>query len=149
MDETIKNILFYDENIKNDILENQIKLFYKIDDLIYKKECNIHESYFNLWEVLFSQVKNYLTTYGNRITDLIEKLNNDSDDNDNDLNDIDDLNENNNEEINVFLSFTTCKRFDLFEQTINSLINTWNDYKKIDYWFCVDDNSSKVDKEKC
>ena len=33
-------------------------------------------------------------------------------------------------------------------KTINSLINTWNDYKKIDYWFCVDDNSSKLDKEK-
>lgn len=28
------------------------------------------------------------------------------------------------------------------------MINTWNDYKKIDYWFCVDDNSSKLDKEK-
>jgi GR25 family glycosyltransferase involved in LPS biosynthesis/molybdopterin-guanine dinucleotide biosynthesis protein A len=147
LEETIKNILFYEENIKNDILENQIKLFYKIDDLIYRKECNINESYFNLWEVLFSQVKNYLTTYSNRISDLIENLNNDSD-NDEDLNEIDDLNENNNEEIIVFLSFTTCKRFDLFEQTINSLINTWNDYKKIDYWFCVDDNSSKVDKEK-
>ena len=141
IDETVKNIIFYTDNILNDTMENLLKLFYKIDELIYKKECNIDESYFNLWELLFSQVKNYLTTYSNRISDLIENLNNDSE---NDLNDIDD----NNEEIKIFLSFTTCKRFDLFEQTINSLINTWIDYKKIDYWFCVDDNSSKSDKEK-
>jgi len=42
----------------------------------------------------------------------------------------------------VFISFTTCKRYDLFEQTIRSILNQWTDLNKIDYWFCVDDNSS-------
>jgi GR25 family glycosyltransferase involved in LPS biosynthesis len=49
--------------------------------------------------------------------------------------------------INVFISFTTCKRVDLFKQTMGSILNHWLDKEKIDYWFCVDDNSSKKDRE--
>ena len=41
----------------------------------------------------------------------------------------------------------TCKRLELFKETLNSILNTWEDIKKIDYWFCVDDNSSKEDRE--
>jgi len=47
----------------------------------------------------------------------------------------------------VMITFTTCKRLDLFTQTVNSLLNTWLDVDKIDYWFCVDDNSSKEDRK--
>ena len=55
------------------------------------------------------------------------------------------LNERKNKEI--ILTMTTCKRFDLFQKTINSICNTWLDLDKIDFWFCVDDNSSKEDRE--
>ena len=48
----------------------------------------------------------------------------------------------------ILLSMTTCKRFDLFEKTINSIFNQWEDYELIDYWFLVDDNSSKEDTDK-
>ena len=48
----------------------------------------------------------------------------------------------------VFLSFTTCKRFDLFEKTMNSILNTWTDIDKVDYFFCVDDNSTQRDRSK-
>ena len=49
----------------------------------------------------------------------------------------------------ITLSITTCKRFDLFEKTINSLLNCFEeDLDKIDYWFCVDDNSSEEDRQK-
>ena len=48
---------------------------------------------------------------------------------------------------NVFISFTTCKRLDLFKQTMASILNHWLDKEKINYWFCVDDNSSKSDRE--
>jgi len=48
--------------------------------------------------------------------------------------------------VEVFLSFTSCKRFDLFEQTVNSIMNHFLDKEKIDYWFCVDDNSSESDR---
>jgi len=47
----------------------------------------------------------------------------------------------------ILISFTTCKRLDLFKQTIHSILNTWTDYTKIDYWFCVDDNSSEQDRK--
>jgi GR25 family glycosyltransferase involved in LPS biosynthesis len=47
----------------------------------------------------------------------------------------------------VTLSITTCKRFDLFEKTINSVLNCF-DIDMIDHWFCVDDNSSEEDRKK-
>lgn len=48
----------------------------------------------------------------------------------------------------IMLSITTCKRFDLFEKTINSFLNCCADINMIDYWFCVDDNSSQEDRNK-
>ena len=50
--------------------------------------------------------------------------------------------------MNVMFSITTCKRFDLFEKTINSFINCCSDVDKIDYWLCVDDNSNEKDRFK-
>jgi len=47
----------------------------------------------------------------------------------------------------VTLSMTTCKRFDLFEQTMNTLLNCF-DIEEIDEFFIVDDNSSQEDREK-
>jgi len=48
----------------------------------------------------------------------------------------------------VMLSITTCKRFDLFEKTINSFLNCCEDTDLIDIWLCVDDNSSTEDRNK-
>ena len=48
----------------------------------------------------------------------------------------------------VIITFTTCKRLDLFKQTVNSILNMWNDVNMIDYWYCVDDNSSESDRDK-
>lgn len=52
----------------------------------------------------------------------------------------------NKKEGGVFLSITTCKRLDLFKQTMNSILNTWTDLNKVDYFFCVDDCSSEKDR---
>jgi hypothetical protein len=46
----------------------------------------------------------------------------------------------------VIITFTTCKRLDLFQQTVNSILNMWSDVDMIDYWYCVDDNSSEADR---
>ena len=46
------------------------------------------------------------------------------------------------------LSITTCKRFDLFQKTMNSILNCFEDIEKIDFWLCVDDNSSEEDQQK-
>jgi len=48
--------------------------------------------------------------------------------------------------IETIITFTTCKRLDLFKETIGSILNHWMDKEKIDYWFCVDDNSSNDDR---
>jgi hypothetical protein len=55
-------------------------------------------------------------------------------------------NKNINKKIKVFLSITSCKRYDLFEKTINSLLICFKDIHLIDYFFCVDDNSSNDDR---
>jgi hypothetical protein len=43
----------------------------------------------------------------------------------------------------VTLSITTCKRYDLFEKTINSFLHCCQDIYLITRWICVDDNSSE------
>jgi hypothetical protein len=48
----------------------------------------------------------------------------------------------------ILFSITSCKRFDLFEKTINSFITCCKDIDEIDYFLCVDDNSSKEDRKK-
>jgi GR25 family glycosyltransferase involved in LPS biosynthesis len=48
----------------------------------------------------------------------------------------------------VSFTITTCKRFDLFEKTINSFLNCVKDLNLIDFWYCIDDNSSDEDREK-
>ena len=48
--------------------------------------------------------------------------------------------------INVMFTMTTCKRYDLFQQTIHSIKRNWKDVDQIDYFFCVDDNSSMEDR---
>jgi hypothetical protein len=48
--------------------------------------------------------------------------------------------------INIMMTITTCKRFNLFEQTMNSIMKMWKDINIIDYFFCVDDNSSTEDR---
>jgi GR25 family glycosyltransferase involved in LPS biosynthesis len=48
----------------------------------------------------------------------------------------------------IILTITSCKRFELFEKTINSFINNCKDINKVTYFFCVDDNSSQEDRER-
>ena len=123
---TLANILFYKELL---IADTTITLdfFYKVDDIIAKigqiKGEQIDSKIFECWEILFTKIKTHLTKY-NKFTCK------------------------NKDKPKIFLSFTTCKRFDLFKQTINSILNHWTDIDKVDYWFCVDDNSSEYDRKK-
>ena len=48
----------------------------------------------------------------------------------------------------IMFSITTCNKFDSFEKTMNSFLNCCNDFEKIDYWLCVDENSSQEDRNK-
>ena len=53
-----------------------------------------------------------------------------------------------NKKVRVMLSITTCKRYDLFSRTIDSFLSCCLDIDQIDMFFCVDDNSDKIDREK-
>ena len=48
----------------------------------------------------------------------------------------------------VMLTITTCKRLDLFQQTMNSMKRNWKDLDQVSFFFCVDDNSSEEDRAK-
>jgi len=50
--------------------------------------------------------------------------------------------------VNLMFTITTCKRFDLFQQTMNSVKRNWKDLEMVDFFFCVDDNSSIEDRMK-
>ena len=113
---TFGNIQFYD--IKPDAT-----LFEKVDELICKLSRDGHsipQSSFELWNKLIN--KTQLTKY-NPVK-----------------------NKKPSKSPKIILTMTACKRFDLFQQTVNSITNTWTDIDMIDYWFCVDDNSSQEDR---
>lgn len=48
----------------------------------------------------------------------------------------------------ITFTITTCKRYELFEKTMNSFLNCCTDLHLIDKWICVDDNSSEEDRQK-
>lgn len=122
IDFAIMNIQFFQNEIEND--NNKLELFYKIDNLLCEKRYDINiDNGIKLWNRVFKLVKLGLTEYTS-----FEHINSKSP--------------------KVFLSFTTCKRIDLFQQTVNSLLKHCEDISIVDYWFCVDDNSSRNDRNK-
>ena len=157
---TIPNLLFYKELIAADTLSNITKVFYdvnKVFQLICKKNHQISAESYEVWELLFEKCKKQLTKYNNHFSnkDKETKESKESKEEDKTKNQIVKSKEErksipftNNKTPTIFLSFTTCKRFDLFQQTINSLLNHWpkEEIDKIDYWFCVDDNSSEQNR---
>ena len=119
---TMKNLGFYSDHMKTDTAI--LDLFYLIDNII-STECLSQDTY-NTWNTIFEIVRPKLTepisfSHTNGETET---------------------------EIKVFLSFTTCKRIDLFQQTVNSLLAHCSDISLVDYWYCVDDNSSEDDRAK-
>lgn len=50
--------------------------------------------------------------------------------------------------VHILFTITTCKRLDLFEKTMNSVLHCWKDLNRIDSFVCVDDNSSEEDRNR-
>lgn len=46
----------------------------------------------------------------------------------------------------IALTITTCKRFELFERTVESFRRCCRDHERIHEWICIDDNSSAEDR---
>lgn len=81
----------------------------------------VDDDLIQIWHVLFEQVRSILTTY--KFVRIPVK-----------------------ENPSIILTMTSCKRFNLFQQTMNSIINTWTDLSLVDQFIVVDDNSSVEDR---
>ena len=115
------NLVFYKDQIRK-IEFNKEFLFSEYNQFIQRNPKN---EYYPIWDEIFSQYKNNLLNY----------------------NDFNEQKRKNKENPRIFLSMTTCKRFHLFYQTMNSILNTWMDVDEIDYWYIVDDNSTEYEKK--
>lgn len=105
-------------NLANDVLKT---------DLIPE---NLHWDAIETRDINLDHISNWSLAYPKQKIEMITK------------------NMKNKTEINIMFSMTTCKRYDLFEKTVNSFINCCKDIDKIDMWLCVDDNSNTNDCEK-
>jgi len=123
---TIDNVMFYKDQLMKDRYTHRMmtNLEHYISETA-RAGMSVSNGSYNLWNALFALNRSQLARYTsynfkNRRT----------------------------KHVKVMLTFTTCKRYDLFQQTINSIINQWTDIENVDYWFCVDDNSSVEDRNR-
>lgn len=141
----LKQVLHNLVPVYKDLLEKDqytLPMFYALDNIIADhNDLVFDQNIVDLWNSLFKKNRHYLvnasSTSSADITKSIRKNTT-----------ISTSNIAKGIAPRVLISFTTCKRFDLFKETINSIINHWTDVDKINYWFCVDDNSSNDDRQK-
>jgi GR25 family glycosyltransferase involved in LPS biosynthesis len=126
---TMNNLLFYREIIERD---DTLKLFRAVDHLLYKNNDLVyHSNIVELWNILLKQNRLQLTVLDRKMIKKVKLA----------------LEKNATANDKIIITFTTCKRLDLFKETINSILNQWTDVDLVTDWFCVDDNSSKEDRE--
>ena len=118
-DRAFKNLRFHASELNDD--KDTLNLFHKLTEYIHITDEPREMCV--LWDILFKKNRELLT----KPSKFSPKKSSNN---------------------RVMLSMTSCKRLDLFTETVNSILNHWNDADQIDYWFCVDDNSSKEDRSK-
>jgi len=125
----------YRELLENESESTLLILFRAIDTILYCNNDIINNVNINgLWHLLFNKIKTTFVKFNAKV-----KVN--------PLSPQPEEKRLPTTKETIIITFTTCKRFDLFTQTVNSILNTWTDLDKIDYWFCVDDNSSVKERE--
>lgn len=161
---TYSNLMFYRHFFEEDSIAELLRLFYTVDHylaIVAAKNDSYGNEDFETWNRLFVRVKDSLVapcTLTNvsgdeiksefHLTRCAEKLPYLDRNMPVQHPSVVVVNRNRIHAPRVILTFTTCKRFDLFQQTVNSILNMWTDINIIDYWFCVDDNSSEEDRDK-
>ena len=118
---TISNLKYYLDIYKKDSDTNKLDFFYLFDAIFNSLSLNNHILDNKIWESVFDLCRPLLCLSTKNINIVKNKT-------------------------NIMITFTTCKRLDLFKETVFSIINHWNDISKINLWFCVDDNSSIEDR---
>ena len=125
MKQSISNFKYYMEYVSKDKDDNVLQLFYSFDEIINQVSKNneeVNSDMIKIWNFLFDKCRHLLTKP--TIFNFTNRLENPF----------------------ILITFTTCKRLNLFKETIYSILNHWIDLNQIDYWFCVDDNSSSLDR---
>ena len=163
---TYSNLVFYRNFFEEDTYDEILRLFYVVDNflaIIASKNDSYGNEDIETWNRLFMKVKHALVAPCNllKVTDN-SKANCQEFHLSRPIDKLPYLNKNipaqspssniivkrkRNMSPRVIITFTTCKRLDLFQQTVNSILNMWNDIDMIDYWYCVDDNSSEEDRD--
>ena len=134
---TCINLSCYKDQLSYDSTDT-LDFFYKYNDNIQdllNKGIDIDKRIHECWNILFQKNRSKLFELPKNVKTIFNNKTSS------------DKTHNKTKNINVFISFTTCKRLDLFKQTMGSILNHWLDKEKIDCWFCVDDNSSRKDRE--
>jgi len=134
---TLQNLKFYSSYIEKDA--DCLLLFYGVDKLLVEMVNNnisLSNNHFLVWNKLFKKNRDKLMDIKTNMfienkAKLCKRF----------------LEINEFSRPKIILSFTTCKRLNLFIQTVASILNHWLDLDKIDYWFCVDDNSTEEDRD--
>jgi GR25 family glycosyltransferase involved in LPS biosynthesis len=100
--------------------------------------CNFYYDNFasarRLWEKAIAQTPN------KRLLDFLRILQNRANTDENPVPQV--------QKVKILLTMTSCKRYDLFERTVNSFLKNCLDKDLITSWFCVDDDSSKEDRSR-
>jgi GR25 family glycosyltransferase involved in LPS biosynthesis/tetratricopeptide (TPR) repeat protein len=126
---TLHNILlFYKDALMED--KDTLQLFYRVDHVPQPWNNTVLE----LWNILFGLNQEKLTTVTPSMLTAMKSITQQA------------FVRSKQGADAVMITFTTCKRLDLFKQTINSILIHWKDLDLISQWFCVDDNSSDSDR---
>jgi len=166
---TYSNLVFYRHFFEEDTFAEILRLFYTVDHylaVVASKNDNYSDDDIDIWDRLFAKVRDSLVAP----CELLKIAGNGAGDGAGDgefhlsrpIERLPYLDKNIPAQVpsviivnrkrgispRVIITFTTCKRFDLFQQTVNSILNMWTDVNMIDYWYCVDDNSSEEDRAK-
>lgn len=116
---SLLNLLHYKEFIASDWLP----VFFKCNEYLETKKNEKENVVFDVWYLLFDKVKSELTKVNNNVVETIRS--------------------NISSTPTIFLSFWNTGDIESFKDTIHSILNTWTDVEKIDYWFCVDSAKDK------
>jgi GR25 family glycosyltransferase involved in LPS biosynthesis/tetratricopeptide (TPR) repeat protein len=128
---TIQNLFsFYRHQLDND--KDTLQLFYEVNKLAQPWNTTIQD----LWKYLFNKNRENLTLTTPSILETTARIATQSF-----------IRSQQGLQDKILISFTTCKRLDLFKETLHSIILHWNDLDAITHWCCVDDNSSLEDRQ--
>ena len=132
LDVTAHNLIkFYTTELNED--KDTLSLFYELNKIAQPWS----ESILQLWNVLFEKNREKLTTVTPSILKSVQHIAQQSF--------LRSQKKDNQEKI--MITFTTCKRLDLFKETMHSILLHWKDIDAITHWYCVDDNSSGADRK--